>query len=261
MKKYAYILLFSLMAAFAVSCEKTSEGTTQVISYFQMYGASTMYLGVGDEFVDPGYQELEGGGHVVTTILDMNGEEVDAVSTEDPGFFTITYSTVNDQGLYFEKSRMVYIYDASVTEELGTFVVDGEASFYYNNGKTFAANAESYAASGRTTDPNPTIVFKQVVGNIYSANDLLGGWYTWIQGRGPLYEANYGSAYLTYFDMTGFVTLNADMTLTLMSSNIRAWGDGLDLIANSVYDPETKRLSYDWRYAGTVAAHVEMVKK
>lgn len=262
MKKYIYIILSALLVVFAASCQKTSEGKTQVVSYFQMYGASAMYLGVGDEFVDPGFQELDGGGHVVTTITDMNGDEVAAVTTDEPGFFAITYSTVNDQDLYFEKTRMVYIYDSTVTETLGTFKVDGQASFYYNNGKTYADNAANYANNqGRTTDDSPTITFKQVAGNIYTCNDLLGGWYTWIQGRGPLYQANYGDAYLTYFDMTGYVTLNADMTVTLMSSYISAWGDGLDFIDGAVYDPETKRLVYDWQYASAVAGHVEMVQQ
>lgn len=259
MKKYIFTFLSGLLAVFAVSCQKTSEGVTQVISYFQMYGASTIYLGVGDEYVDPGYQELEGGGKVTTTIYDMNDEIVPAVSTAVPGFYTITYSTVNDQGVYFEKSRMVYIYDASVTETLGSFKVDGGASIYLNNGKTYSENAASYAAQGRTTDDGPTITFKQVAGNIYSCSDLLGGWYTSIQGRGPLYVANYGSSYADYFDMKGFVTLNADMTVSLMSSTIRCWGDGLDFIKDAVYDPATKRLTYDWSYAGSVRGHVEMV--
>lgn len=257
MKKHIYTLFSVLIALVAVSCEKTSEGVTQVVSFFQMYGASSIYLGVGDEFVDPGYQELDGGGQVVTVITNMYGDEVEAVSTEEPGFFTITYSTINEQGLYFEKSRKVYIYDATVTETLGVFTVDGQASLSYNNEKTYSDNAASFAASGRTTNDSPTITFTQVVGNIYSVSDLLGGWYTWIQGRGPLYEETYG---ISFFDMTGYVTLNADMTLSLMSSKIAAWGDGLDFIENAVYDPDTKRLVYDWSYASQVFGHVEMVQ-
>ena len=266
MKKYVFTILAALLAVFAVSCQKTSEGRTEIISYFQVNGARTMYLGVGDEFVDPGYQELEGGGTVTTTITDMYDEEVDEVSTAEPGFYTITYSTVNDQNLYFEQSRKVYVYDATVKETLGSFVVDAEASYSYNNGKTFADCVAGWQANP-TASYHPyatndyTIEFEQVVGNIYTVSDLLGGWYTYVQGRGPLYEANYGASYLTYFDMTGYVTLNADMTLTLMSSYIRCWGDGLDGIYNPVYDPETKRLVYDWQYAGSIAAHVEMVQQ
>lgn len=256
MKKYIFAFLTGVLAVFAVSCQKMSEGVTEVMSYFQMYGASAVYLGVGDEFIDPGYQELEGGGTVVTTIYDMSDEVVPAVTTEEPGFFSVVYSTVNKQGVYFEKTRMVYIYDSTVTEKLGNFVVDGEASFYYNNGKTYADNAATYAAAGRTVNDSPEITFKQVAGNIYSVSDMLGGWYTWIQGRGPLYADDYG---LDYFDMKSYITLNADMTISLLSSNIKCWGDGLDFIEDAVYDPETGRLTYDWQYAGSVAGHVEMV--
>lgn len=264
MKKYIFTILAAFLTVFAVSCQKTSADKTKVASYFQMLGASAMYLGVGDEFVDPGFVELEGGGKVSTDIYDMNGDLVDAVSTDEPGFFTITYSTTNDQGFYFEKSRKVYVYDATVKETLGVFVVDPEASFYAD-GDTFQEKVDGYQANP-TKDYHPystsevEITFTQVVGNIYTCSDLFGGWYTSIQGRGYYYEAN-GQPF-TYFDMTGYVTLNADMTLTLMSSYVECWSDGLDAIDNAVYDPETKRLSYEWYYAGgQVAAHVEMVKK
>ena len=261
MKKYIFTILVALLAVFAVSCQKTSEGVTHVGSYFQTLGANTMFLGVGDEFTDPGYTELPGGGTVTTTIYDMNDEVVDAVSTAEPGFYSIVYSTTNDQGFYFEKTRMVYIYDATVAETLGTFVVDGSRSLY-KDGNSYSTYAAYYADNGRTTNDSPEIVFTQVAGNIYTCSDLLGGWYTSIQGRGPLYVENYGADYATYFDMSGYVTLNADMTVTLMSSYIRCWGDGLDYISNAVYDPETKSLSYHWSYAdGAVKGYAVMVQK
>jgi len=262
MKKYLLILSVAALSLFAASCEKTTEGVTEIISYFQMNGASSMYLGVGDTFEDPGYTELEGGGTVSTVITDMNGTVVDAVSTEAPGFFSIYYSTTNDQGLAFTKKRMVYIYDATVTETLGKFTVDGDNSYYLKvsdgslvtNG-TYAQWAGLYASNyGRTTNPNPTVEFKQVAGNIYTCSDLLGGWYAWIQGRYMQYSGAYQWA------MTGYVTLNADMTLTLLSSYIDTWGDGLDWIDGSEYDPETGRLSYTWSYASQIYGYVEMVQ-
>ena len=81
MKKYIFTILAAFLTVFAVSCQKTSADKTKVASYFQMLGASAMYLGVGDEFVDPGFVELEGGGKVSTDIYDMNGDLVDAVSS------------------------------------------------------------------------------------------------------------------------------------------------------------------------------------
>ena len=265
MKKYIFTILAAILTVFTVSCEKTSAGKTYVASYFQMLGASAMYLGVGDEFVDPGVVELEGGGKVATDIYDMNDAPVDAVSTDEPGFYTIVYSTTNDQGFYFEKERKVYIYDSTVQESLaGTFLVDPEASFY-GDGKTYQQKVDGWQANPTAAyHPYCTseveITFNQVVGNIYTCSDLFGGWYTAIQGRGYYYKAN--GASFTYFDMTGYVTLNADMTITLMSSYVECWGDGLDRISAASYDPETKRLSYNWFYAGgQVAAHVEMVKK
>ena len=103
MKKYIFTILAAFLTVFAVSCQKTSADQTKIASYFQMLGASAMYLGVGDEFVDPGFVELEGGGKVTTTIYDASNEEVSSISTEKPTFYTIVYSTTNDQGFYFEK--------------------------------------------------------------------------------------------------------------------------------------------------------------
>ena len=135
------------------------------------------------------------------------------------------------------------------------FVVNGEESLY-KDGHSFGEYAASYADKGRTTTDAPEITFTQVAGNIYYCNDLLGGWYTWIQGRGGL---GYGS---TAFDMTGYVILNADMTVNHLSSLHNYWSDSLDDIQNGVYDPATKTLSYLWIYAGgQVAAFVKMKKK
>lgn len=255
MKKYLLIFSIAVAALCAASCQKTSEGHTYIANYFQFNGEEKIYLAVGDEYTDAGVTEMEGGGKVVTKITDMNGKEVSAVSTDQPGFFDITYSTVNDQGWPFEKTRTVYIYDDTVTETLGTFTVDCDASWCGN--LTYTAACAVYAAKYPTTT-NYTIQFTQVVGNIYSCSDLLGGWYTYIQGRGPYYAANLGSSYATYFDMTGYVTLNADMTVTLLSSKISAWGDSLDYLKNAVYDPATKTLTYDFSYASSVVGHVVM---
>ena len=58
MKKFTLIIFTAALTLFAASCEKTSEGVTEVINYFQVNGALSMYLGVGETFVDPGYVEL-----------------------------------------------------------------------------------------------------------------------------------------------------------------------------------------------------------
>ncbi len=257
MKKYLLIFSIAAAALFAASCQKTSEGHTYIANYFQFNGAEKIYLAVGDAYTDAGVTELEGGGKVVTTITDMNGEVVSAVSTATPGFYNITYSTVNDQGWPFSKTRTVYIYDDTVTETLGTFTVDCDASTCGKS--TYAETVVARIEKGYPATTNYTIQFTQIAGNIYSCSDLLGGWYTYAQGRGPYYAAAYGSGYATYFDMTGYVTLNADMTMTVLSSYIRAWGDALDFIDNAVYDPATKTLTYDFSYASSqVVGHVVM---
>lgn len=273
MKKYILIVLTAILALAAVSCKKTTEGVTEIVNFFQLNGGRSMFLGVGDEFVDPGYVELENGGKVEVSITDMYGNPVDAVTTDLPGFFEIVYHTTNAQGVDLDVNRMVYVYDSSVSEKLGTFTVDCDKSFSYTfteEGEPYMSYAEisewyltestsSYAPFSTT---NYKIKFSQVAGNIYTCEDLLGGWYHYIQGRG-LWAADLteDDAYLTYYDMAGYVVLNADMTLSILSHSCDCWPTDTFEIFNSHYDKDAKRLVYDWVFAGSVAAHVEMVQE
>ena len=52
--------------------------------------------------------------------------------------------------------------------------------------------------------------------------------------------------------MTGMVALNSDNTITLLSSYIAYWGDALDYINSSSFDPATGKLTYFASYAGQI---------
>ena len=60
--------------------------------------------------------------------------------------------------------------------------------------------------------------------------------------------------------MTGYVSLDNDGNISLISSNIRAWGDGLDYIENGVYDAETGTISYNLSYAGQIFMDIVLHK-
>ena len=92
------------------------------------------------------------------------------------------------------------------------------------------------------------IKFTEYVPGIFYCNDLFGGWYEQIRG--------YGNSYA----MTGYVCLNPDNTITLLSSYVKGWGDGLDYIDNGVYDPETGQISYNLSYAGSILIDVVLNK-
>lgn len=263
MKRYIYMILVAALGLMASACEKESEGVTGQTNYFVLNGARTMFLSIGEEYVEPGYTPYEGASPVEVVITDAAGDVVSKVSTESAGFYTITYSNTSKEGFYLEQTRTVYVYDASVEASLaGTFKVDCDATLY--NGDTFTDYAAYYKGLDNAQSPYVTdeisISFATVAGNIYSISDYFAGWYTSIRGRGGYYAENNGSSYATYFDMTGYIILNADMTLSMLSSKVRAWGDGLDYLQNGVFDPETGKLSYDVSYAGSILISPVMYK-
>lgn len=50
--------------------------------------------------------------------------------------------------------------------------------------------------------------------------------------------------------MTGYIALNDDNTLTLISSYVAGWGDSLDSLTDAAYDPANATISYKLSYAG-----------
>ena len=126
----------------------------------------------------------------------------------------------------------------------GTYSTDMAATKYGTAGKTFADYAPAY---GNTTQC-VGITFTEVAPGIYYVNDLLGGWYNQIR------------AYGTRYCMTGYVSLNPDNTLTLQSSLIAGWGDGLDYIKDSQCDPAAGTIKYSLSYAGQIFMDIVLNK-
>ena len=60
--------------------------------------------------------------------------------------------------------------------------------------------------------------------------------------------------------MTGYVSLNPDNTLTLQSSLIAGWGDGLDYIKDSQCDPAVGTIKYSLSYAGQIFMDIVLNK-
>ena len=253
MKKYILIVITAILALSVASCQKTSEGVTEIVNFFQLNGARTMFLGIGDDFTDPGYVEMEHGGTVETKIINMFGEEVEAVTTEDPGYFNIYYHTTNDQGVDLDMVRTVYIYDATVEETLSrgkiipeecVFFVQNEETGEYEPYGTYAEYAPFYASKGYDTTTDVTLAIKQVAGNIYTIDDAIGGWYAYIRGYGPAYDWAYE------FGFSGYFTLNADMTLSALSDFYSpAWGEATESF-QGFYDPEAKKLTIISTWSG-----------
>ena len=129
------------------------------------------------------------------------------------------------------------MYDPSVTETLeGVYQPDMAATKYGTKGYTFADYAASYGNTAQCTD----ITFTEEAPGIFYVNDIFAGWYWQIR------------AYGTKYAMTGYVNLDSDNNIHLLSSYISGWGDGLDYLENGKYDPETRGITYSLSYAGQI---------
>lgn len=245
MKKYfIYSLMLVMTALGFTSCNDDEDQLTDttITNYvvLDLQGDSFVLVPKGSSYVDAGCK-AELGGEDFTSKLVVTG----SVDTNTVGFYYINYAGTNTEGYSVSVERTVVVYDPTVTASIaGTYSTDMAATGYGKAGATFADYAPRY---GNTTQC-VGIEFEEVAPGIYYVNDLFGGWYDQIRG--------YGSRY----DMTGYVSLNADNTLTLQSSLIAGWGDGLDYLKDSKVDLETGRISYSVSYAGQIFMDIVLNK-
>ena len=239
-----------VMAAMT-SCTNDPDGLTQITYYpvFTLEGGDVYTIGVGETYSEPGFTAIEGTEDVTNkvsvSIADIDGNPVSAISTAEPTLYTVTYSAVNADGFSASTQRTVFVYDPTVTTSIaGTYSTDMEATIYKNNGKTFADRAAYYG----NTDQCTGIEFTELAPGIYYVNDIFGGWYEQIRGYGKSYA------------MTGYLCLNGDNTISLMSSYISGWGDSLDYIEDGKYDPATGQISYSLSYAGQIFMDIVLNK-
>ncbi len=272
-KQIVYVIAIAFLTLGLVSCEKESAGKTGKVDYvvLKLLGESQIKLSLGDTYVEPGWTATDKGkdvhDKVSVTIVDMMDKPVSAVTTDMPGIFTITYSAISQDGMYISDQRLVLVFDPTLTASIeGTFDVDFEKSARLNDGKDwnwtkwYQNYSDPSSATADYAQDHAEVTFKQVVPGIYNASDLLGGFYGQVRGLGIMYGVQYGASYKTYFDMTGMVVLNADMSLKLISSHINGWDDGLEGFSGT-YNDTTKTLELHSIYGGGMDFHSIMVKQ
>ena len=256
MKKY----IFSLLSAAALLLGFTSCDDTQEEPHIQWYpvvtleGETTYYLELGEEFTLPGFTAVntltgeDASSKVEVKIFDViAGDYVDAISTASPGMYNVYYvcpasevSPASDYDVY--KQRDIYVYDPTIETDIsGSYNINMNESIYLANGRTFADLAQGYG-----NVDSSTVTISQLLPGFFYVSDLLGGWYDQIRA--------YGSNYA----MTGYISLNSDNSITLLSSHINGWGDGLDSLTEGKYDPETQTISYETWYAGSIGMDIVM---
>jgi len=204
-----------------LSCEKDTEGVSFETHYptFEMAGTNPYNLAIGTSYVEPGIKAYAGTEEL--TVESSNNIDEDVL-----GIYVVDYSATNSDGFSASTTRTVAVYDPSAptTDFSGTYV----------------SSIVRTEADGSVPRPRGdySVEITKVGPGIFYVSDLLGGFYA--VGSG------YGSAYA----MHGYIALNADNTLTLLSSHVDAWGDSLADFYDGVYDPDSGGFTWKSVYAG-----------
>ncbi len=232
MKKIKYILsMIAAVVFITTGCtKKVTTEDNSTLEYFVAYdlvGGNLLKIEVGDVFVDPGFVATEQG-QDVTNKVTVTGS-VDGLTV---GLYTLNYSATNKNGYKSAATRTIIIYDpaAPATDIGGNY---------------------STSILRTRTDGGPdvfkfgyTLVMEKLAPGFFSVSDFFGGYYDQYLGYGPGYAC------------TGYVQLNADNTLTLVSSSVSSWGDSLDDLVDGTYDPAAKKLFWRADYAGFLRFNV-----
>lgn len=228
MKTIHYIFVAALLFL-TYSCERdlTSEGVSKTTNYvtYDLTGGATLSIAKGHAFVDPGYKGLEGTKDVTSTVK-VEGS-VDGMTV---GMYTLVYSAVNSDGFSSSTERTVFIYDptAPPTDLTGDYL---------------AGVIRTAPDKPMATYSGLKVSIKKLAPGFFYVSDFIGGFYA--QGR------NYLNLNGPGYELEGYMQLNVDNTLTLVSSHSSAWGDSLNEFTNGVYDPATLGLSWDAFYTTT----------
>ncbi len=221
MKKYILISAIALASIATVSCDKDTEGLTQITYYpdFTIVGPTNYVAEAGVPYVDPGCTATLDGVDVTDQIVittSMNLQD------PQPGLYTVTYTVVNADNIANSVSRNVIVADA-----------DDKASGFYTVGTDSNRN---YGGTVYYYGGYPMYVVGDGEGN-YEVSDLLGGFYQYFYG--------YGSSYV----VEGSISIDSAGDISLDYGYCPGWGDYADSLTNGKFDAATGTISWLVTYA------------
>lgn len=227
-KNILFTMLFALCALVLTSCDKKSEGLSRVTYYpsITLEGDTYLVWEKGEAYVEPGYYS-ELNGEDVTSQVTISGN----VDVNKSGIYTLTYTTVkNEDGFDASTSRTVVVLDSSSP-------IEG----FYMNQATSNRNGTAYGKNYEV------LVIDNGDGTV-TVDDILGGWYC--------QRAGYGTNYA----MTADIAVAADGTMTLISSYVPGWGDGLDSLEGT-FDAASSTFNFVCVYAGSLTFTETWIKE
>ncbi len=221
MKNLKYLAIGALVALSLTSCDKDTEGLTDVLYYpvITLDGDNTVMMNVGDTFVDPGFR------------ADLNGEDYTGnvkVSTDldpsTPGFYTVTYSVANPEGFSAVATRNVWVKNPGHFDNIywaECWHATNAARHYYDSPVSIQAVDESQG--------------------LYLINDVLAGYYAY--GVYPQYRNSYD------FYAEALLQLNGT-DVTMLEEGDWYFYDASDpeMMFDGKWDPATGVVTYRLNY-------------
>jgi hypothetical protein len=227
------LIIFSFLAvALLLGCNKADfvdnaqhVGISTVTYYvtFDLTGGTTLVIPKGNPYVEPGFvaTEVDWATQAVKTVTNKV-KVTGTVDGNQVGLYTLTYSAVNADGFTSSVERKVIIYDAAAPAT--------DISGKYSCGVRRTSNGEAYSGL--------KVSITKIAPGFFYVDDFIGAFYT--QGR------LYGNGY----NVAGYFLLNADNTITYLSTTSLAFGTALTNLANGVYTPATNIVYWDALWSG-----------
>jgi hypothetical protein len=217
MKILKYLAFSALVAFSLTSCDKTTEGVTDILYYpvITLEGGNIL-LSVGDEYVDPGYSaSLNGEDYTSNVVVTSN------VDMENPGFYTVFYSVKNPEGFTATEKRNVWVNNPGHFDNI-----------YWGECKHATNAARHYY--------NSPISIQDLGDSYYLISDLLCGYYTYGVYPGYPYD----------FDAESVLLLNDDNSVELIEEGDFYFYDPEDpeLMYDGLFNPATGIFTYRLNY-------------
>jgi len=215
MKKILFNLALCALALGFSSCnDDNDELTDSFVTHYaeiNLVGGDFIELPIGTPYIELGYSASEEG-EDVTDAISVSG----SVDSQNPGLYELEYSFTNKDGFASSVTRTVAVCDQSITTDISGSYILQRGSYRNYNGDIVPFDGYTV----RVTKAAP---------GIFYVNDMLASWYRKKAGGGSSYA------------MTGYIMLDADNNITLISSYVRAWGDSADYLEGYAID-HTERL-------------------
>jgi hypothetical protein len=232
----SFVILCSLLIF--SGCEGITTEDHSILTYYvdiEMQGDAVMLVTVGTPYVDPGYTATEKGVDVYDKVV-VSGDEVDPNTI---GLYTVNYAAVNVDGFTTSVDRTVIVCNPAVTTDISGRYQSATGTYRnYNNGTI-------KAYSGYDVD------LVKIAPGFFSVSDFWGGYY---------YPRLKASNYTIAYTCSGYIQLNPDNTIGLLTNYVPGWGDSLDGMTNGRYDPVTGSLYWEVGYAGIMTFYVTLTK-